>query len=204
LNGLISIQSVRPSVLVFIHDKEIKREGCRGPGCGWAGSQKTLIPCAGREIVPLTCSCPREGGVMKKLLFIGLSYPVFVAAPGFAQTPPQLNDYRWMVGSYQCAGETTGEGAHPFSATFTLTRDLDGGVYIERYVEAKTAQHQQPFSILTTPSASDTCAMGWTQTGAGTSILRRAGLTACGPGMQAGSGFPSRAVRTSSPSRPSC
>ena len=85
---------------------------------------------------------------MKRLLVIGLSCSGFVAAPTSAQTPPQLDDYRWAVGSYRCTGETAGEGAHPFTATFSLTRDLDGGVYVERYVEAKTAQHQQAFSII--------------------------------------------------------
>ncbi|MBX9629591.1 MAG: hypothetical protein K2X67_03640 [Burkholderiales bacterium] len=85
---------------------------------------------------------------MKRSLVIGLGCLVFVAAPSFAQTPPQLDDYRWQVGSYRCVGETAGEGAHPFTATYSLTRDLDGGVYLERYIEAKTAQHQQPFSII--------------------------------------------------------
>jgi hypothetical protein len=85
---------------------------------------------------------------MKKLAMIGLSCAVFVAAPALAQRLPQLDDYQWQVGSYTCNGETTGEGAHPFTATYSLTRELDGGVYIERYAEAKTAQHQQPFSIV--------------------------------------------------------
>src|SRR5262245_48674961 len=83
------------------------------------------------------------GGVMKRLAMIGLSCAAFIAAPGFGQRPPQLDDYRWQVGSYRCSGETAGEGAHPFTATYTLTRDLDGGVYIERYVEAKRDQHQK-------------------------------------------------------------
>lgn len=85
---------------------------------------------------------------MKRLGMIGLGCAVFVAVPSFAQTPPQLDDFRWQVGSYKCTGNTAGEGAHPFTATYSLTRDLDGGVYVERYVEAKTAQHQQPFSII--------------------------------------------------------
>lgn len=70
------------------------------------------------------------------------------ASVAFAQKPAQLDDYAWQVGNYQCTGETKGEGAHPFTATYSLTRELDGGVYIERYVEAKTAQHQQPFAII--------------------------------------------------------
>jgi hypothetical protein len=86
--------------------------------------------------------------MMKQTFMIGTILVLLGPATGFGQTPPQLDDYRWMVGSYRCAGETAGEGAHPFTATFALTRELDGGVYIERYVEAKTAQHQQPFSIV--------------------------------------------------------
>lgn len=66
-----------------------------------------------------------------------------VAAPA-----PELEDYRWAVGQYSCTGETMGEGAHVFRARFSLTRELGGGVYVERYIEEKTAEHPQPFSIM--------------------------------------------------------
>ena len=85
---------------------------------------------------------------MNRSTLVGLLCAILITTPGFAQTPPELENYRWQVGYYRCAGETAGEGAHPFTATYTLTWDLDGGVYIERYIEAKTAEHQQPFSII--------------------------------------------------------
>jgi hypothetical protein len=85
---------------------------------------------------------------MHRFAVVGVSCAILIAAPSFAQTPPELENYRWQVGQYNCAGETAGDGAHPFTATYSLTQELNGGVYVERYVEAKTAQHQQPFSII--------------------------------------------------------
>jgi hypothetical protein len=85
---------------------------------------------------------------MKTLAVFGATCAMFISASGFAQAPSELETYRWQTGSYKCTGQTAGEGAHPFTATYTLTRELDGSVYVERYVEAKTAQHTQPFSII--------------------------------------------------------
>ncbi len=84
----------------------------------------------------------------KELLLAGITCATFMNATSFAAPPPELENYRWAVGQYSCAGETRGEGSHSFTATFSLTRALNGGVYVERYVEAKSAQHPNPFSVM--------------------------------------------------------
>ena len=85
--------------------------------------------------------------MLKKTFMVAVSVLGFVSTSVVAQPPSQLEDYRWQVGQYACAGETTGDTAHSFTATYSLTRAMDGGVYIERYSEAKTAQHADPFSV---------------------------------------------------------
>lgn len=86
---------------------------------------------------------------MSQKTIIGLvAASSLIAAQALAKPPAELDNYRWQVGQYSCAGETTGDSAHAFTATYSLTRSLDGGVYVERYAEAKTAQHSDPFSII--------------------------------------------------------
>ena len=83
----------------------------------------------------------------KELLLAGVTCAMFMSATSFAAPPLELDNYRWQVGQYSCTGETTGEDAHSFRASYSLTRIMNGGAYMERYSEEKTSQHQQPFSV---------------------------------------------------------
>jgi hypothetical protein len=69
----------------------------------------------------------------------------------FAERPKELEVYDRIVGSWTCVGQTMPSGTdtgHAFNATIKITRELAGGVYMDRYEEVQSAQHQQPFSSI--------------------------------------------------------
>ena len=68
-----------------------------------------------------------------------------------AKGPQELEVYERVVGNWTCAGHTMPSGdnpGHPFSATIKIGRELEGSVYVDRYDEVKSAEHQQPFSSI--------------------------------------------------------
>lgn len=69
----------------------------------------------------------------------------------FAERPKELEVYDRVAGSWACVGKTMPAGTdpgHPFNATIKITRELGGSVYLDRYEEVQSAQHQQPFSSI--------------------------------------------------------
>ena len=60
--------------------------------------------------------------------------------------PKQVDDYQWAAGTWKCKGQAS-DPPHPFTATFTLTREMEGAAYVEKWVEDKSAQHTQPYSV---------------------------------------------------------
>jgi hypothetical protein len=70
-----------------------------------------------------------------------------ISAGAIADVPSQVDDYKWATGTWKCKGLASNP-PHPFTATFTLTREMDGAAYLERWVEDRSAEHTQPFSVM--------------------------------------------------------
>jgi hypothetical protein len=76
---------------------------------------------------------------------------LFGTVCALAERPKELEVYDRVAGTWTCVGKTMPAGAdpgHPFNATIKVTRELEGSVYLDRYEEVRSAQHQQPFSSI--------------------------------------------------------
>ena len=85
-----------------------------------------------------------------KIVFLVFAF-FFGTVCAFAERPKELEVYNRVTGNWTCVGKTMPAGTdpgHTFNATIKITRELEGGVYLDRYEEVQSAQHQQPFSSI--------------------------------------------------------
>lgn len=80
-------------------------------------------------------------------VLVALSLVAGIPTGGAGQDRPQaqaLNDWGPNLGRWACECRTLGDGAHSFTATGELTRELDGHAYLWRWAEAESSEHRNP------------------------------------------------------------
>jgi len=71
-----------------------------------------------------------------------LSSSIMTAA---AEPMKELSIYKGSLGKFTCDAKETGSGK-TFKATVDKTVEYDGHTYVERYIEAKSADHPNPWN----------------------------------------------------------
>lgn len=85
---------------------------------------------------------------MKLYQAIGISGTLLLAssiANTFAEPMKELAAYKPSLGKFNCEARETGSGK-TFKTTVEKTAEFDGHTYLERYVEAKSADHPNPWN----------------------------------------------------------
>lgn len=80
------------------------------------------------------------------------SVAVSIAVVGFgslvnAEPMKELDVYKGGLGKWDCVAKETGSGK-TFKAGIEVTAEFDGQTYVERYTEAKSADHPNPWSAI--------------------------------------------------------
>jgi hypothetical protein len=103
---------------------------------------------------------------MKLVQAIGISGALAVASAAtctFAEPMKELAVYKGSLGKFSCDAKETGSGKS-FKATVEKTVEFDGHTYVERYVEARSADHPNPWNGIFLMSY-DTASGRWVRNG---------------------------------------
>lgn len=112
---------------------------------------------------------------MKAAHAIGVVASVVLAAfamAGNAEPMKELAIYKGGLGKFACDAKETGTGK-AFKATVDKTVEYDGNTYVERYVEAKSADHPSPWNAVFIMSY-DPATQRWVRNGVDNSGVRNA------------------------------